>query len=169
MSTATVADPPDTIDRLLGLASALPLLVIVGLTFIDVFARYVFARPVQGASEVIQFAMALTIFCALPLVTRHNGHVTVDLFTHSMSTRSRALLQMPVDLLSALALALIGWRLWVQANEYAADAITTIVLEWGMAPLTYTMSVLAFMSTAIVLMRLPAAARIAFGHARSAS
>lgn len=162
------APDTDRLDRTLGVISALPLALIVGLTFADVFARYVFSRPVPGASEVIQFAMALTVFAALPLVTRHGGHVTVDLFTQALRGRWRSLLRVPCELLSGVALALVAWRLWVQAGEFAANETATIVLGWGMAPLAYAMSAFAALSVAIVGLRVAAAARDAFGTAGTA-
>lgn len=150
------------IARLLGYVSALPLALIVVLTFSDVFARYVFAHPIPGASEIIQFAMAMAIFTALPLVTHANGHITVDLFTCNLSRRKKAYLQLPAELLSGVALAVIAWRLWVQAAEYAQNHSATIVLDLSMAPLAYAMSVFAAVSVVLVGLRFVEALRAVF-------
>lgn len=147
------------LGRVLGLISALPLALIIALTFSDVFARYFFARPIPGASEIIQFAMALTIFTALPLVTRAGGHITVDLFVYTLSQRTRALLQLPCELLSGVALALISWRLWTQAAEYAESDTMTIVLGLRMAPLTYAMAVFAALAVVAAGLRFADAMR----------
>ena len=81
-----------------------PLALIVLLTFADVFARYLFARPIRGSVEIIQYAMALVIFTALPLVTRHRGHVTVSLVDKLLSGRAAWVRQLVCDALST------GWR-----------------------------------------------------------
>lgn len=141
------------LSRLLGYVSALPLALIVVLTFSDVFARYLFAHPIPGASEIIQYAMAMAIFTALPLVTHAGGHITVDLFTCNFSSRKKAFLQVPSELLSGVALAVIAWRLWVQAGEYAENHTATIVLDLSMAPLAYAMSVFAGVSVVLVCLR----------------
>lgn len=140
--------------RVLGYVSALPLALIVVLTFSDVFARYVFASPIPGAAEIIQFAMALAIFTALPLVTQAGGHITVDLLTCNLKKRKKAYVQVPVELLSGLALAVMAWRLWVQAGVYVENNTATIVLDLSMAPLAYAMSIFSAMSVLAVGMRL---------------
>lgn len=146
---------PSRLDRILGFISAAPLALIVALTFTDVFARYLFAHPVPGASEIIQFAMAMAIFTALPLVTRAGGHITVDLFTYALNPRKQLFLQLPCELISGVALALISWRLWIQAAEYAQNDTLTIVLGLRMAPLAYAMA--AFAALAVVAVGLRAA------------
>lgn len=150
----TIRNPsPGRLGRVLGVISALPLALIVALTFIDVFARYFFAHPVPGASEIIQFSMALAIFTALPLVTQAGGHITLDFFTYKLGMRKKALLQLVCELLSGLALAVIAWRLWIQAGEYIDSQTTTIVLGLHMAPLGYAMAVFAALSVIAVGLR----------------
>lgn len=148
----------DWLDKSLGLLCAVPLALIVALTFVDVFARYAFATPLRGATEIIQFAMALTVFTALPLVTRHSEHVTVDLLTHTLGRHMRVVMQLGAEIVSGIALALIAWRLWVQADENAASQSATIVLGWHLSPLGYAMSVFAALSVVIVALRI--------GHAK---
>lgn len=147
------------LDRVLGFISALPLALIVALTFSDVFARYLFASPIPGASEIIQFSMAIAIFTALPLVTHAGGHITVDLFLYTLSKRTQAYLQLPCELLSGLALALIAWRLWLQAKEYTDNDTVTIVLGLEMAPLAYLMAFFAALSVIVIGLRFVQALR----------
>lgn len=78
-SSSLQANRSDLLFRVLGWLSALPVALIVVLTFADVLGRYVFSSPVRGSLEMIEFAMALVIFTALPLVTRQREHVTVSL------------------------------------------------------------------------------------------
>lgn len=153
------------LGRILGVVSALPLALIVVLTFSDVFARYLFSHPISGASEIIQFAMAMAIFTALPLVTDAGGHITVDLFTYALSNRKKAFLQLHCELFSAVALAVVAWRLWVQAGEYAVNNTATIVLGMPMAPLAYAMAVFSAVSVVIVGLRFAEALRVVFASA----
>ena len=141
------APAPDAADRLLGLLSALPLALIVLLTFADVFARYLFSAPIRGSVEIIQFAMALVIFTALPLVTRHRGHVTVSLIDSVLPAAGRRVQRVLCDALSLVALALLTWRLWLQAGDDVAASTHTIVLGWPHAPLTYALCLFAAAST----------------------
>lgn len=142
------------LDRLLGFATAAPLFGIVALTFADVFARYLFASPIRGALEIIQFAMALTIFTALPLVTRQREHVTVSLIDGLIhGAAAKRIKQFLCDAISLAALGIVAWRLWIQAGESAAAESATIVLKLPMAPLTYVMSGFAAASAVLVALQ----------------
>lgn len=149
-STAPAA-PPSVAERALKVLSALPLGLIVLLTFADVFARYLFSAPIKGSVEIIQFAMALVIFTALPLVTRRRGHVTVSLIDGLVSGWVRGLKVVLCDVLSVLALALMTWRLGLQALADVSSQTVTIVLGWPQAPLTFTMAAFSLLSTLAML------------------
>lgn len=151
MSAAAAQPRGDRLDRWLGYSCAAPIFLMVVLTFCEVFARYLFARPIHGSGEIIQFAMALTIFCGLPLVTRHRGHVTVSLIDNLLRGTARRVQQVLVDCASLAALGLITWRLWIQASEYSSVGIKTIVIELAMAPLAYVMCAFAAGTCLVVL------------------
>ncbi len=146
----------DRIDAVLGLLCAVPCLAMVVLTFADVFARYLFAAPVRGSLEVIEFCMALTIFTALPLVTRHRGHVSVGLFNGIGPKGVQRLRRICCDALSLLALLLLAWRLWSYAMASAEAGTRTMVLRLPEAPLVQAMSLLALGSALAVVVHLVA-------------
>ena len=78
------------IDRTMGLAdtaglffanlAAVILLGLVALTCVDVVGRYLFSRPVTGATELVRICMAGIIFFSFPLMFLRNDHIIVDLF-----------------------------------------------------------------------------------------
>lgn len=142
---------PGALDRVLGLLSALPLALIVGLTFADVFARYLFAAPIRGSVEIIEYAMAMSIFTALPLVTRQRGHVSVSLIDGVVRGGLRRVKNATCDAISALALGLMAWRLAVQAIEERQNGTATIVLAWPHAPLFFAMAAFAAAATLAML------------------
>ena len=140
----------DALDRWLGWMSSVPLGLIVVLTFVDVFARYVFSAPIKGSLEIIQYAMALSIFAALPLVTRHRGHVTVSLIDGLLGASAMLWKTRICDAISFLALALMSWRLWIYAGESIEQKQQTIVLALPQGPLVYALAVFAAVSSALV-------------------
>lgn len=147
MSSSTLSPVSNKMDRridaVLTALTAAPLLLILVLTFVDVLARYAFASPIKGSVEVIEFAMASLIFTALPLVTRKRLHVTVSLVDGLFKGRAGQVKLAICDAVSALTLAVLAWRLWIQAEDDWADGTATIVLEWLYAPLYFSMAVLA--------------------------
>lgn len=155
MSTHTMAGSnvrPDALDRTLTWLSAIPVALIVVLTFIDVLGRYIFASPLRGSLEIIEYAMALVIFSALPLVTRRREHVTVSLIENLVKGQARQIKVILCDLISAFALGMLTWRLYVQAAEDLESGGSTIVLNLPHAPLNFALTAFAGLSTLIVLM-----------------
>ena len=137
--------------RLLGWMSALPVALIVMLTFADVLGRYIFSSPVRGSVEMIEFAMALVIFTALPLVTRNREHVTVSLVDGFFTGTGRRIKTMLCDAVSAFALGMLTWRLALQGLEDLDAETATIVLGLPHAPLSFVLTTLAGVSTLTVL------------------
>lgn len=139
------------LETALGMLSALPLALILVVTFVDVFARYLFASPIRGSVEIIEFAMALVIFGALPLVTRGRSHVTVGLLDGVIgSGPARRAKQLLCDGLSVFALGVLAWRLWVHAGGQLQEGSRSIVLGLPHAPLSYTLFALALLSAALM-------------------
>ena len=141
----------DHLDLALTVSSCLSVSLILGLTFADVFARYLFAAPIRGSIEIIEFAMALVIFSALPLVTRQRGHVTVSLMNGLLRGGMERFRLALCDLISALALGMLTWRLWVQARDDWEAGSATVVLGWLHAPLYWVMCTLAGLTCLLVL------------------
>ena len=124
-------------------ALALSVFLIMGLTAVDVFARYVFSAPLKGAYEIVSILMALAIFLALPLVGRNNEHIGVDLAQGMLRGRAERIHWGVVRLIEAVVIAVIATRLWALADLMAHAGQITGFLEWPLAPLAYVMAVLA--------------------------
>lgn len=151
MTTPSAITPrAPALERALGLLSALPVALIVGLTFVDVFGRYVFSSPVRGSVEIIEQAMALVIFTALPLVTRQRQHVSVGLFESQRKGLARTVRVSLCDAISTLALAVLTWRLLVQAREDWDSDAASVVLGLPQAPVGFALTALAATSTALM-------------------
>jgi TRAP-type C4-dicarboxylate transport system permease small subunit len=67
------------INAVLGGACLVVLFALIGLTCIDVVARYLFNSPVTGAYELTELLLATLIFLALPLTTLAGEHIEVEL------------------------------------------------------------------------------------------
>lgn len=148
----TASQPPDALHRTLAWISAVPAALIMVLTCADVLGRYIFSSPVRGSVEMIEFAMALLIFTALPLVTRQRGHVTVSLIDNLVQGTGRKIKLVLCDAVSALALGLLTWRLYLQGRDDLESSSATIVLTLPHAPLSFTLSFFAGLTTLLVLM-----------------
>lgn len=128
--------------RVLAGVACLILFAMMVLTFVDVLGRYVFLAPVPAAYEIISLMMPGVIFCALPLTVLREGHVTVDLLDSFIPDAVARLQGIVVNLVSAGALGLVTWRLYVKARDdllYESITDELLLLLWpfgfGMAAL----------------------------------
>ena len=81
------------------------------MTFADVLGRYLLDAPVFGASEMIQFSLAGSVFAGLGLVSLRDGHISVDLFSPGLARRFPVAHRLLVDLVTIGGLCLIGFQL----------------------------------------------------------
>ena len=137
--------------RLLAAFACLILFAMMVLTFVDVLGRYVFLKPVPAAYEIISLMMPGVIFCALPLTVLREGHVTVDLLDAFIPDAVARLQGMIVNVISAGALGLVAWRLFVKAqDDLLYDSITDelLLLLW---PFGYGMAALCGLAALVAL------------------
>lgn len=125
--------------RLLSALSALLLFVLMVLTFVDVWGRYIFNAPVPGGFEVTELMMAALIFAGLPLVTAEGEHITVDLADFSMSRRLRGFRDALISLACAAMMGVLSHRMWLKAVEQVDYGDQTAVLHIPVAPVTFFM------------------------------
>lgn len=137
---------------LFGAASSAVLLALTVLTFVDVCGRYLFNKPVYGAYEIIEILMAAVIFTALPVVTLTDRHITIDLLDARTPASLVRLRDVGVNLLSAIAMAVISWQLAILGSDKAMYNDVTTFLRIPQAPVIFGMAVLAaFSSLAAIL------------------
>lgn len=121
-------------DRLLGrlvklmaMAAALAMLLMMTQVTLDVFLRWLFGRPIPGTLEIVTyFYMVAVIFLPLGLVTYSRDHIVVELFTRGLGARGLAAVTFFGNLLSLLyTLALT----WLGAEK--AIAMTLVNETWS--------------------------------------
>ncbi|MGH7268341.1 MAG: TRAP transporter small permease [Candidatus Rokuibacteriota bacterium] len=116
-------------DRALGLVAAATLFAMMALAFVDVWGRYLLRQPVFGSYEITEFMMGVLIFTSLPLLCAREGHVTIDLLDGVIPEGWRRWQRGLTNLVSALVLGAIAWRLLVQAQEHRLSHEVTMTLK----------------------------------------
>ena len=154
------ARPNTAADRIRGLSPASKLLAGVAcivlfammlLTFADVLGRYVFLSPLPAAYEIISLLMPAIIFCALPLTVLRETHVTVDLLDAFIPDAVARFQGIIVNLVSAIALGLVTWRLWIKGSEDRYYETVTDELLLQIWPFGIGMSILCGLATLAAL------------------
>jgi TRAP-type C4-dicarboxylate transport system permease small subunit len=124
----------DRLARLLALlggalAVALALLVSTSITL-----RAFGLGGVRGDFEFVQMGVALIVFAFMPWCQARRGNVMVDSFTTRLPPRFQAALDALWEVVFAVMMALIAWRLGVGAMDAASSSTTTMVLLMPIAP-----------------------------------
>ena len=128
-------------DLLLGVVAAAVLFAMMGLTVMDVVARYVFNRPLRGAFEVTELMLLVLIFAGLPLVSFSDEHATMDFIDRLLGARAQRWLERGVQLVNAAFMLCLAWLVWLKANRIWGYRDTTDVLRILYGPFVYFMAV----------------------------
>lgn len=130
---------------------ALSILFIMALTFVDVFMRYVVSSPIKGGSEMVQFAMAVLIFSAFPLVTYHDKHISVSILHGKLHGVAGWIHHLVVLLFNMTTCFAIAWQLAREGHYLSTSGMSTMVLGWSLSPLNFVISALSAVAGLAVL------------------
>jgi len=128
-------------DLLLGVVASGVLFAMMGLTVVDVVARYVFNRPLRGAFEVTELMLLVLIFAGLPLVSFSDEHATMDFIDRVLGSRAQRWLERGVQLVNGAFMLFLAWLVWLKANRIWGYRDTTDVLRILYGPFVYFMAV----------------------------
>ena len=139
------------LNRSLGAVAAALLFFMMLLTTVDVVMRYVFNSPIGASFEVTELSLGILIFAALPLVTLKDEHVGIDLIDLVVPPAVIRFMRRIVNLVMAVCLAVLAWRLWLAADRFLSYGDMTATAEIPIYPFYYLMAILSGASALIVL------------------
>ena len=140
------------LQRALGVTSAVVLFAMMLVTAVDVAGRYLFNRPIAGGFELTEILLAALIYCGLPLVSARREHIVIDTFDPMFARAVKRGLDMVAEVVCAVALAGVGWLIFLRANRVAEYGDTTSVLKLPLAPVVYLMAVMITVAALIHLL-----------------
>lgn len=136
----------------LGVGAAAVLFVMMTLTCADVIGRYFFSKPIFGAFEITEMALAAMIFLALPLVTLRNEHVTVDVLDPITPDWLFRVQHAAACAIGMVSTGYLAWRLWARATTLYMAGETTAQLKIELGYLAYSMSILMALTAVALLL-----------------
>lgn len=98
------------ISRFLQMLGQFILVLMVLITVVDVFLRYVLNRPILGSYELTEFMMAILVFASVGYAMAVKGHVVVDLVITRLPKRAQALVECITSLIAFILFAIVTWR-----------------------------------------------------------
>ncbi len=160
--TSRVARLNGLVTAWLARVATVALALIAVVTFFDVIARKVFNSGFTFTVEMTEMAMALIVFLGVGLVTHQRGHIVVDVVTLRLSERARVWLGLGTHVLSLGFVAVMVWRLWLQAAFIASKGDSTPIWNFPLWPIAYVIAGgSVFLVTGLVLYVIDSADRAA--------
>jgi TRAP-type C4-dicarboxylate transport system permease small subunit len=141
-------------ERVLSFAMAAILFAAMLIIVVDVTGRYLFARPLTGADDLIGIIMALAVFTGLPIVTARGQHVKVDFGIKNTPSGFRRVLDVVFAVIGAGVLALISYQTLALAGSMADFGDTSPMLKIPLAPVATALAVLALVAAVAQVARL---------------
>ena len=161
----------DWIQRFLLVLDSLAVLMVLAmvlLTITDVSMRKFVDKPMTGVTEMVELALGVAFFFALPGVFWRCAHITMDIIDDHWP-QWRSALQRVATAFNALVLVVLVWHMWQPMLDVISFGDTSADLQipkiWFMAPAW--MGIL--LSLLVVMVQLclgtePAAAKDEDGH-----
>jgi TRAP-type C4-dicarboxylate transport system permease small subunit len=104
--------------RLLTIAGALALAVMMLWTMVDIGARLAFNKPLHGTLDLVEVTLVLVAFLALPECFRRDEQIKVDLFDSMVRPRTLAAMRLAGEIATLAFLVLLA----VTLTQPLADA-----------------------------------------------
>ncbi|NKB63664.1 MAG: TRAP transporter small permease subunit [Gammaproteobacteria bacterium] len=103
------------------------LIMMMGLTFLDVVGRTLFGRALTGTVESITLLMGILVFSGLAYTETLNKHVVVDVVQTLFSPPLKRFSQVLNLILGTFITAIMTWRLTLSAIVIFEDGETTMI------------------------------------------
>ena len=104
------------ISRFLHQLGQVMLVLMVSITVVDVFLRYVLNKPILGSYELTEFMMVILVFASVGYTMTVKAHVVVDLVITRLPQRAQALFECITSLIAFILFAIVTWRNVLQAG-----------------------------------------------------
>jgi TRAP-type transport system small permease protein len=140
------------LETLCSVLAAAGLFAIMWLTLFDVSGRKLLSASIPGSLEVTELLMVVVIFAGLPLVSLRGEHVVFDSLDAFLPRGLLRLQRALIDGVCALALAWVGWLMWVKGSQMLEYGDKTQQLGLTLGYFVYLMSLLIFVAAAVHLL-----------------
>ena len=141
----------DTLNHRVGFIVSYVVLIVLGITLIEVIARFVFNYPTLWAHETVAYFYGFYIIIGGGYVLLHKAHIRVDVFWSRLSPRRRAI----IDLVTCgFAFLFLGVLFWFSI-KFAWASIQ--VLEHSVSPFSpplYPLKVCLVIGVFLILLQL---------------
>ncbi|MEQ8365604.1 MAG: TRAP transporter small permease [Roseicyclus sp.] len=102
----------DAIDKLIDALSAVALILVTAIVFLNAVGRYFLSFNVMGAEEASRLLMVYMCFLGAYTLLRRGGHVSVDVVVLLASPRVVRVMRGLVGVVIVLVMGFLAWASW---------------------------------------------------------
>ncbi|GLS34206.1 TRAP-type C4-dicarboxylate transport system, small permease component [Mesorhizobium albiziae] len=121
--------------RALAIVGGIVLGVIIVLTVVSVTGRALIWAgfgPILGDFEIVEALTGFAVFCFLPYCQLMRGHAILDVFTNMMGPTVVRAIDAFAEIVAAIVLALIAWRLTHGFVDKFRNGETSFIVQFPM-------------------------------------
>jgi TRAP-type C4-dicarboxylate transport system permease small subunit len=120
------------------------LVVMMVLTCVDVFMRYLFNHPITGTYDLVGLLGAILASFGMPYTMLKKGHVAVEILIQSLSRGKQLIVETFTHLLGISLFLVLVWQAIGLSRDMRAAGEVTPTLLLPFYPIVYCMAVCFF-------------------------
>jgi TRAP-type C4-dicarboxylate transport system permease small subunit len=97
--------------------AATALVILMMVTVLDVFMRYVFNRPIRASLDTVEVMLLVFVFNGMAAAFFGRRHIVIDLLDGVFGVRMTGALIRIADILSVLCVGLLMWAMLLPATQ----------------------------------------------------
>ena len=97
--------------------AAAALVILMMVTVLDVFMRYLFNRPIRSSLDTVEVMLLVFVFNGMAAAFFNRRHIVIDLLDSVLGGQMTGVLIRIADFLSVLCLALLVWAMLLPASQ----------------------------------------------------
>jgi TRAP-type C4-dicarboxylate transport system permease small subunit len=144
----------NTSNKLLLSFCIISLTVLVLITVVDVFGRYLLGIPLPGTSEITEIILGVLIYIGLPYISKKEEHISVSLLSNYLPNNVKILHKILINFIVALLLLVIARQLYLHGVDLKSYQEVTTFLEIPKAPIAFAMALLTVLASFNTIMNM---------------
>ena len=123
------------------MVATMALVFMVFLITADVAGRYIFSRPIPGAYELNELALAPVTFLGLAYTALARGHISIDFFMKRMPPKIQSTIDVVINLIGIALFSVVAFQGVKMALHSKDSGLTTDILAiptypfWFLVPI----------------------------------
>jgi len=144
----------NTSNKLLLSFCVISLTVLVLITVVDVFGRYLLGIPLSGTSEITEIVLGILIYIGLPYISKNEEHISVSLLSNYLPNNFKIIHKILVNFIVTLLLLVIARQLYLHGIDLKSYQEVTTFLEIPKAPIAFAMALLTILASFNTIMNM---------------